>query len=272
MPELPEVETVKRVLKKNLIGLKIETVDINYSKMIKTDYENFKKNIINQEFLDVTRRGKWLIFELSNYYLVSHLKMEGKYFFSIDYEARKHDHIVFHLSGGKTLTYNDTRKFGVMYLVKKDKLYIDTPLKDLGLEPFSDLLTTSYLKSKIGTKKIPIKTLLLDQSIVCGIGNIYDNEILFASCVSPFKKGIELTDLELQLIIDNTKIILDKAISLGGTTIRSYTSSLGVSGSYQDNLKVHQVKKCKTCGGDILISKIGGRSTYYCPNCQGVSL
>lgn len=272
MPELPEVETVKRVLKKNLIGLKIESVDINYVKMIKTNVSEFQKNIINQIFIDVKRRGKWLIFELSNYYLVSHLKMEGKYFFSSNYQVRKHDHIIFHLSNNKTLTYNDTRKFGVMYLVKKDKLYIDTPLKDLGLEPFSDDLNVFYLKDKIGNKNTVIKTLLLDQSIITGIGNIYDNEILYASHISPFKKGNELTDLEIQSIIDNTRLILNKAISLGGTTIRSYTSSLGVSGRYQDNLKVHMKETCLTCHGDILNTKIGGRSTYYCPICQGVRI
>ena len=272
MPELPEVETVRRVLKKNLIGLKIESVDINYLKMIKTNVEEFKKNIINQVFLDVKRRGKWLIFELSDYYLVSHLKMEGKYFFTLDYERRRHDHIIFHLSNNKTLTYNDTRKFGVMYLVKKDKLYIDTPLKDLGFEPFSDDLNLLYLKDRIGNKNTVIKTLLLDQSIITGIGNIYANEILYVSHISPFKKGSELTDLELQTIIDNTRLVLDKAISLGGTTIRSYTSSLGVSGNYQDNLKVHMKEKCLTCHRQILPSKIGGRTTYYCPVCQGVNL
>ncbi len=270
MPELPEVETVRKVLKKDLINLEITNVIINYEDMIKTDPKEFKKNLIGSKIVDIKRYGKWLVFETTNYDLVSHLRMEGKYFYTDKVKPLKHEHVIFEFNNGKVLRYKDVRKFGVMYLVKKDKLFIDTPLSKLGYEPFAKELTSSYLKEKLKTKKIPIKTALLDQEIISGLGNIYVDEVLFKSAVSPFKKANLLNDLELERIITSSKEILTEAIKSGGTTIRSYTSSLGVTGNYQDKLMVHTKKKCPICNQDILKAKIGGRSTYYCKNCQKV--
>lgn len=268
MPELPEVETVKKVLKKDLINLKINEVIINYPDMIKTDVELFKKNLIGEEFIDIKRYGKWLVFETTNYFLVSHLRMEGKYFYTDIVKPEKHEHVIFILSNNKMLRYKDVRKFGVMYLVNKDKLFIDTPLNKLGLEPFSSDLTVSYLKDKFKLKKLPIKTVLLDQEIMAGLGNIYVDEVLFKSGVSPFKKANLLSEIELEKIIESSRIILTDAINQGGTTIRSYTSSLGVTGTYQDKLLVHTKKTCSICNSKIEVKKIGGRSTYYCSYCQ----
>ena len=270
MPELPEVETVKNVLKKNLIGLKIKKVEVLYPEMIKTDIDEFKKNLIEEEFIDIKRYGKWLVFETTNYYLVSHLRMEGKYYYSSEYNQDKHEHVIFYLSNGYYLRYKDVRKFGVMFLVNKDKLFTDTPLKNLGYEPFDSNLNINYLKDKFKNKKNPIKTVLLDQEIISGLGNIYVDEVLFKSRINPFKKANLLSDLEIEKIIINSKEILTEAIKLGGTTIRSYTSSLGVTGSYQDKLLVHTKKICSICKSNIKVSKINGRSTYYCPKCQGV--
>lgn len=268
MPELPEVETVKNVLKRNLVNLKIEEVIVNYDPIVKTDLDLFKTNLLNEEIIDIKRYGKWLVFETTNYDLVSHLRMEGKYFYTATKHQSKHDHIIFKLSNGYYLTYNDVRKFGVMFLVKKDKLFVDTPLKDLGVEPFSKDLTVTYLLSKFKGKRLPIKTTLLDQSIITGIGNIYADEILFKSLINPLKKATNIKEDEAKKIIENTKIILNKAIKLGGTTIRSYTSSLGVMGSYQDNLLVHTKTICPLCKNLLICQKVGGRSTYYCPSCQ----
>ena len=168
MPELPEVETVKNKLKKEILGKKIEKVKILYNGIIASNLENFKKNIINQEIIDIKRRGKFLIFELDNYYLVSHLRMEGKYFIkNIDEEISKHEHVIFYFKDF-TLRYHDTRKFGKMYLIKMDD-DINNPLNKLGLEPWDENLTIEYLKDKLN-KNIPIKTMLLDQSIIVGIG------------------------------------------------------------------------------------------------------
>ena len=269
MPELPEVETVRKVLKKDLVGLKIKKVDVFYKEMIKTDIGEFKNNLIDEEYIDIKRYGKWLVFETTNYNLVSHLRMEGKYYYSNEFKKDLHEHVVFSLSNGYFLRYKDVRKFGVMYLVSKDKLFTDTPLANLGLEPFNKDLNVSYLKNKFKNKRIPIKTLLLDQEIIAGLGNIYANEVLFKSEINPHKKGNLITDSECLKIIKNSKDILQNAIDLGGTTIRSYTSSLGVEGSYQTKLLVHMQDKCKVCGNKIIREKINGRSTYYCKTCQG---
>ena len=207
MPELPEVETVKNELKKKLLRKRINDIKIFYDGIIATDLNSFKKNIVGEEIVDITRRGKFLIFELSDYYLVSHLRMEGKYFIknSSD-EISKHDHIIFVFDDFE-LRYNDTRKFGKMYLVDKDKLLTDTPLNKLGLEPWDDSLNTSYLKDKFNSS-IAIKTLLLDQSIISGIGNIYADEILFLSKINPNTKGSDLSLRDCHNIIENTKRVL----------------------------------------------------------------
>lgn len=267
MPELPEVETVKEGLKKHLLGRKIIDVNIYYDKIIAyPGREQFIKNISNRIIQDIKRRGKYLLFDLDNYYLISHLRMEGKYFIKDNLEIGKHDHVAFKLDNGKYLIYNDTRKFGKMYLIKMDD-NINSPLNKLGLEPWDKELDIKYLRDKL-KKNIPIKTLLLDQSVIVGIGNIYADEILFMSSINPYKKGKELTDIELENIINNTRVVLENAIKMGGTTIRSYSSVNGVHGLFQQELLVHNQIKCKNCGYDIIKEKIGGRGTYYCPKCQ----
>ena len=268
MPELPEVETVKETLKKRLLKQRITSVKILYDGIIATDINSFKKNIVNQEIINITRRGKFLIFELTDFYLVSHLRMEGKYFIkSINDEINKHEHIIFYFDDF-TLRYHDTRKFGKMYLVDKDKLNIDTPLSKLGYEPWDKALNSKYLKEKF-TCNIAIKTLLLDQSIIAGIGNIYADEILFKSRINPLKKGCDLEKKELDRIIQNTKIVLEQGIKNKGTTIHSF-SSLGITGDNQNHLLVHTRvgEKCFNCGNLIIKTKVNGRGTYYCPICQ----
>ena len=269
MPELPEVETVKNTLKKQILGKKIKNVRILYDGIIASNKNEFKK-IINQEFIDIKRRGKFLIFELNDYYLVSHLRMEGKYFIKDkSMPIIKHEHIIFDL-GDIELRYHDTRKFGKMYLTSKDRLYLDPPLSLLGYEPWDEALSSCYLKNKFNSN-VPIKTLLLDQSIIVGIGNIYADEILFKSHINPLRKGKDVTIEECDLIIKYTRETLESAIKMGGTTIRSYTSSLGVTGHFQGNLLVHNKvnEPCPNCGTMIKKMKVNGRGTYYCPNCQG---
>ena len=269
MPELPEVETVKETLKKQILKKKIDKIKILYDGIIATNIDDFKKNIVGEEFIDIKRRGKFLIFELTNYFLVTHLRMEGKFFVkNISDAFVKHEHIIFYL-GDITLRYHDTRKFGKMYLVKKDRLYLDTPLSHIGLEPWDNNLTIDYLKEKYNNN-MHIKTLLLNQDVIAGIGNIYADEILFLSRINPNKKGCNLRDKDFNNIIKYTREVLAKSIELGGTTIRSYTSSLGVIGHFQDKLYVHtkEGKKCAICGSIIQKTRVNGRGTYYCPTCQ----
>jgi formamidopyrimidine-DNA glycosylase len=166
----------------------------------------------------------------------------------------------------------DVRKFGKMLLIKKEDINKIGPIKDIGLEPWDNRLNVSYLKDKYKNKRLPIKSVILDQSIIAGIGNIYADEILYASGISPLKKAMNLNDKELDNIIINTRIILEKAIKMGGSTIHSYASVDGVTGLFQTELKVHTKAgfKCIKCGSIIEKIVVGGRGTYYCPNCQKI--
>jgi len=271
MPELPEVETVKRVLKNKLSGLVIKNIKLNYAKTIEYPLsEIFIKNIINQKINDVKRRGKWLIFDLDDYYLLSHLRMEGKYNFKSNGDLEnKHEHVIFYLSDNTELRYQDTRKFGRMHLINKADLDTYSKLLELGYEPWDDQLTVKYLKDKYKNKKLAVKSVVLDQSIIVGIGNIYADEILFLSHINPLKSANLLTDKELTSIIVNTKDVLTKAIALGGTTIRTFSAGDN-HGNFQDQLLVHGKEKqaCLVCGDIIKKIKVGGRGTYYCPTCQ----
>ncbi len=272
MPELPEVETIKETLKRKLVNHKIVGISVRYPNLIEyPSSQNFEKEIVGETIHNLSRRGKWILFELDHYYLLSHLRMEGRYLFrSPNDPIQKHEHISFLLEDGEELRYKDTRKFGRMHLIEKEKLYQQKPLSELGLEPWDKELNAKYLKTKLKAKLIPIKTSLLDQSIITGIGNIYANEILFLSKINPMKSSNQLTLKELDTIICNTKKVLEDAIRQGGTTIRSYESSEGVHGKFQQNLYVHgkQGGSCQTCGMTIVKTTVGGRGTYYCPHCQ----
>ena len=167
MPELPEVETVKETLKRKVLNKTIKDVRVIYPNIIENvDTNTFINNLKNQTIIDISRRGKWLIFHLNDYYLLSHLRMEGKYFLKdTKEEITKHQHVIFDFTDDLSLRYNDTRKFGRMYLVDKDKLEEAKPILELGLEPWDDNLTSSYLKDKYKSKRLPIKTVILDQGI-----------------------------------------------------------------------------------------------------------
>ena len=272
MPELPEVETVKNSLKLRLVGRKICDVRVIYDNIIEyPSVLEFKNNIRNQTIIDMDRYGKWIIFVLDDYYLLSHLRIEGKYFFKHSNDSvLKHEHVIFELDNGEELRYHDVRKFGKMHLILKDKINELGPFLSMGLEPWDKRLDVSYLKNKYSKKKLPIKSVLLDQSIIVGIGNIYADEILFLSHINPLKRCCDLDDFELSNIIKYTKEELEMAIKKGGTTIRSYSSVNGVHGLFQQELNVHTKagSKCPVCGNIIIKTKVGGRGTYYCSKCQ----
>lgn len=272
MPELPEVETVKESLKLKLIGKKIRSVNILWDNIIAyPSKEQFAIEIGNKTISDIKRRGKFLIFDLDDYYLLSHLRMEGKYFFkNHDEDINKHEHVIFDLGNNEELRYMDTRKFGKMYLIKKNEIDNIGPLKELGLEPWDNNLSSDYLLNKYKNKKLPIKTILLDQSIIVGIGNIYADEILFLSRINPLKASNLISEKECLDIIKYAREVLEKAIKMGGTTIRTYSSVDGVHGLFQNELLVHGNYKgnCPICNEKIDKIRVGGRGTYYCPKCQ----
>ena len=271
MPEIAEVETVRNTLKKRILNKRIKKVEVYYEPMIESDIDAFKKNLVGESFIDIKRRGKWLIFETEKYYLLSHLRMEGKYFIKDKQEIKdKHEHVIFTFIDDTTLRYDDTRKFGRMNLILKTEIDNTECIKKQGLEPGDKKLTADYLLKKFAKKQLPIKTVLLDQTIISGLGNIYANEVLFAAGINPLTKACNLTKEDCERIVKRAAEIIEAAIKMGGTTIRSYTSSLGVTGKFQQNLKVHkrEKEKCLVCGTAIENIKVGGRSTYFCPNCQ----
>jgi len=271
MPELPEVQTVRATLKDRILNKKIKKIEIIYPKMIESDLLEFQNNILNQSFIDIKRIGKWLIFELNDYYLLSHLRMEGKYFIKEHkMPIIKHEHIIFTFEDDSDLRYHDVRKFGKMNLINKEDLYEVEAIKKQGIEPVDDKLTKEYLLDHFKGKTAPIKTILLDQTIISGLGNIYADEVLFHAGIHPLRKTNTITKKEASKIVEACKFVISKAIEAGGTTIRSYTSSLGVTGLFQISLMVHQQKDkpCQKCGTIIQKIKVGGRGTYYCEKCQ----
>lgn len=271
MPELPEVETVKNHLNSLVKNEVISKVKVMWPNIIANiNYQAFETKIKNQKIIDIKRKAKFLIFELSDFYLLSHLRMEGKYILKEDDFLGKHDHVVFYLESKKILIYNDVRKFGKIYLFEKDiDIYKVKPLSLLGLEANSSELSIEYLKTKFKRSTKPIKTVLLDQSIISGLGNIYANEVLFLSSINPYTKANLLDDIEIEKIIKYSKEILDKAILLGGTTIRTFKVH-DINGRFQNSLNVHMKKNCPRCNSLIKKDFINTRSSYYCSDCQKI--
>ncbi len=267
MPELPEVQTVLDTLEGQIKDRQITKIKILYEPIVSCPKTVFVKKLTGQHFRGFKRRGKYLLFEMDDITLVSHLRMEGKYFILDDsVPLNKHDHVIFYLDDGTQLRYNDVRKFGRMELIEKRDEYDD--FKDLGPEPFSGKFSPSYCREYLSGRKMPIKQVLLDQSFVAGIGNIYADEILFAMKIDPRSPACSLDDDDIRNLISSARKILKKAIKAGGTTIRSYTSSLGVTGRFQLSLMVHTVRECPVCGSQIRKITVSGRGTYYCENCQ----
>ncbi|MBR2828293.1 MAG: DNA-formamidopyrimidine glycosylase [Bacilli bacterium] len=271
MPEKPEVITVAKKLEKELLERRILSCQVYWNHIIAyPSVEEFRKKIINQVIHSISTRGKFLVLLLDDYYLLIHLRMEGKFLFrgELD-EISKHEHVEMILDNGVSWRYMDVRKFGRMYLFPKEKVFLEKPLSLLGMEYDDPLLTKRYLYDKIHSKKLPIKTVLLDQSIITGIGNIYANEILYLCHINPNRSASKISLKTCDDIIQQTRKVFDRAIQLGGSTIRSFTSSEGVHGSFQDELLVHgrEGSLC-SCGGVIKKVMIGGRGTYYCPKCQ----
>ena len=270
MPELPEVETVRRALSDQIVGHKIIDVEIRYNNIIDDDIVEFKNNIIDKKIISLSRLGKYLIINFIDGAIISHLRMEGKYFYLANASAfDKHTHVIFHLSNGYMLLYNDVRKFGRMTYRAKEDIYTTFPLKNVGVDPvLAQNINVDDIYGKIRMRKTPIKTVLLSQEIISGLGNIYVDEVLYSSKINPHRLSNSITKDEVRIIIEESIRILNLAILNKGTTIRSYTSSLNVKGNYQNFLNVHTKSECPHCKSILFRDKINGRTTYYCNNCQ----
>lgn len=273
MPELPEVETIRKTLKELVLNKKISDIDIYWGKIIKhpDDSEYFKQLVMGQTIRDVKRKGKFLIFELDTLMLVSHLRMEGKYFVNkTGTERDKHTHVIFNFTDGTSLNYNDVRKFGTMHVYPKEDYLQVKPLNQLGPDPFEVNYNVEYLTEKLLKTTRFVKAALLDQTIIAGLGNIYVDEVLFRAKIHPEKRANTLTKKQIELIYKYSYDVLKEAVEQGGTTIRSYVNGEGEMGLFQQELFVYgqENKVCKSCGDTIEKFKSSGRGTHICPTCQ----
>ena len=271
MPELPEVETVRQGLEKLILGKKIVSLDIRYPKMIKTDLDQFQKELPGQVVKSMGHRGKYLLFYLTDKVLISHLRMEGKYFYYPDQvPERKHAHVLIHFEDGGTLVYEDVRKFGTMELLAPELLDAYFVSKKLGPEPTEQDFDLENFIAALKKSKKPIKSHLLDQTLVAGLGNIYVDEVLWRAKVHPASPSQSLTRAEATAIHEQTIEVLGQAVEKGGSTIRTYTNAFGEDGTMQDFHQVYDKagQACSRCGYIIEKIQLGGRGTHFCPKCQ----
>jgi len=288
MPELPEVEVVKRSLTNKIQKLVVEGITVKDEKLRYRINKNKLKVLIGLKIIKILRRSKFLLFIFErNTVMLVHLGMTGKFFFinekeikhktsfyyNIDDEKEnKHDRLIFLLSKKQKLIYNDVRKFGFIKILNKKQLKYNLHLKNLGPEPLSKNFNFKYFKNYLINRNRSIKDILMDQKFVSGLGNIYANEVLFLSKVKPTKKTYLIKDKEILKIIKNTKKTLKKAISLGGSSLRDFSSSDGKKGRFQQYFYVYgrMGENClsRKCNKKIIKTLIGNRATFYCPKCQ----
>ncbi len=281
MPELPEVETVRKGLQQYMEGQSIGKVEVFTSKLRWELPESFEKNLINQTITTIARRGKYLILEVTNgHCLIIHLGMTGSFaifstngFPKYDNSRRdKHDHVVFHLGNGIVIAYNDPRKFGMMDLIPESKLSSYPPLITLGVEPLGNGFDEKYLKYHLDRRSSPVKNFLLDQKVIAGIGNIYASEALWRAGISPRRKANRISQRKAGLLVTAIRDVLNDAIKSGGSTLRNYRSVAGNLGYFQHQFCVYdqEGEPCnnENCDGQINRIVQIGRSTFYCPSCQ----
>ena len=271
MPELPEVETVRRSLIPLLQDRTIKQVEVHHANMVKDiTPDEFEKSLRDRLIKGIDRRGKHLLFDLDGLWLLVHLRMEGRFLIKSTHDKKeKHEHARFILDDGRALVYHDVRKFGTLRLRTCGTLHTTKPLSDLGPEPLEKAFTVDNLPDALGGAR-PIKAALLDQTTMSGIGNIYADEILFCAGLHPSVPAWKVKAPTLKRIVQCARIVMEKAVDAGGTTIRTYKNALGIDGRFQLDLKVHTLEgtPCKVCGSPIRKTKVATRGTYYCPKCQ----
>ncbi|WP_270238047.1 DNA-formamidopyrimidine glycosylase [Lactobacillus delbrueckii] len=271
MPEMPEVETVRRTLRPLVVGKTIDHVDIWYDKVITGDPETFKRELKGKTFTAVDRYAKFLLFRLGDLTVVSHLRMEGKYHLTTwDAPVDKHEHLQFAFTDGSSLRYADVRKFGRLQLVETGTEFQVTGLKNLGVEANSPEFSLDYFEKGLKKRSMNIKSLLMSQTLVAGLGNIYVDEVLWQSRINPLTPANELTKGQVKQLHSAINETIEEATKYGGTTVHSFLNAEGESGHYQEKLKVYgkEGQPCPRCGEDFVKIKISGRGTTYCLHCQ----
>ena len=287
MPELPEVETVKRGLEPAMDGAKFAKVEVNDRRLRWPIARDFEKRLRGQTVEGLGRRAKYLLADLSSgEVLLMHLGMSGSFRVGKDarpgvyYHERSkstaHDHVVFHMSNGQIVTFNDPRRFGSMKLVKRDKLDQEPLLRNLGPEPLGNAFDAAMLARACAGKKTSLKAALSDQRVVAGLGNIYVCEALYRARLSPKRMASTLVDrrgapnARATALVDAIKAVLQDAIKAGGSSLRDHRRTDGALGDFQHNFQVYdrEGRPCPTCKGKIKRIVQNGRSTFYCPSCQ----
>lgn len=274
MPELPEVETVRRGLVSLVQGKTIAKVDVYWPRIIEfPEVEIFQQQLVGETLETVDRRGKYLIFQFTHYEMVSHLRMEGKYeYFDQPIPLDKHSHVRFIFSDGTELVYNDVRKFGRMALLKKGTAKEYKGLMQLGPEPTDADFDLAEFRKQLKKPSTMIKPLLLNQKIVAGLGNIYIDEVLWLAKIHPEQPANTLSAQAIHRLHDAIIEVIGKAKEAGGTTIRTYLNALGEAGHFQQELNVYGQtgKPCPRCGTPIIKIKVAQRGTHLCPHCQKI--
>lgn len=272
MPELPEVETVRKGLEQLVLGKTVDHVIVSWNRIIESpDVEEFKHQLIGETLHSVSRRGKYLIFHWTHFDMVSHLRMEGKFdYCDADDVVTKHTHVRFVFTDQSELHYLDVRKFGRLTLLPKDTAENYKGIKKLGPEPTNEMFKLEDFVAKLKKHKKAIKPLLLDQTLVTGLGNIYVDEALFMARIHPEQPANTLTLAEIEVLHQSIIECLQKAVDAGGTTIRSYKNALGEAGTFQVNLQVYgrNGEQCPNCGNEIAKIKVAQRGTHLCSICQ----
>ena len=270
MPELPEVETVARDLRQHLVGLTITGATVNWQRTIaRPDAGEFEQQVVGRRVRSVGRRAKYVVIELDRGYLLVHLMMSGRLYL-VPAGELPHDHlrVVLRLDSGQEMQFHDTRKFGRIYLVD-DLLEVTA---GLGPEPLDDDFTVGDFRRQLVRRKGRLKSLLLNQRFLAGLGNIYADEALFAAQLHPLRRADSLTGAEQARLYEAIRAVLGDAVQGRGTTLSDggYTDASGQAGTYQARLMVYGRRgdSCLRCQTPIERIVVGGRSTHYCPTCQ----
>ncbi len=288
MPELPEVEVVKRSLEKKVSNLTINQVKINDSNLRYKLNKHQLSKLIGKKIIKIQRRSKFLIiFITKSSLMIVHLGMTGKFFFinkkekkyktsfyyNLDYKKdQKHDRVIFFLENKQQLIYNDVRKFGFIKIYNANDYLKISHLENLGPEPLGKNWNKRYFKEFIFGRNRSVKNILMDQSFISGLGNIYVNEILFLCGIRPSRNVNKLQDFEIEKIIKNTKQVLKNAIKLGGSSIKNFSTDDGKKGVFQQHFRVYGRKgeQCSNtdCNNKVMRMIISNRATFFCKRCQ----
>ena len=287
MPELPEVETVRRGLAPAMEGARFTRVEVRDRRLRWPLAKDFEKRLVGETVDGLGRRAKYLLADLSSGdVLMMHLGMSGSFRIGQDtkpgvyyHEKSKstaHDHVVFHMSNGATVTFNDPRRFGSMRLVKRAKIEHEPLLRNLGPEPLGNAFDAAMLAKACAKKKTSLKAALLDQRVVAGLGNIYVCEALFRAHLSPKRQASTIAgrngnpNQRAVALVDAIKAVLKDAIQAGGSSLRDHRRTDGALGDFQHNFRVYdrEAQICPDCKAKIKRIVQTGRSTFYCPSCQ----